>query len=235
MSIKSIQLIFLVALFLFSTGSRAAIAIAADTSNVEIRFPAAKKIAAYKDQKAFTYAQKKSPAKVSRLIPAWLRDFIYRIFKSIYDAGSAELYLIILLTIAIIAIIMRVNDINPVSLFRRKSQKLKPIYGFEKENVNGMNFPELIEKAVKQGNYRHAIRYHYLQVLAMLSAQGKIELREGKTNREYQQELHFDFRTSFSKLVFGFEYVWYGEFLPDEKQYLHLSSAFAEFNNSLQQ
>jgi hypothetical protein len=154
----------------------------------------------------------------------------------VFSSGSAELYLGILLVLAVIAIVMRVNDINPIALFRRKNRTIQPAYETGNENISEMDFPVLIDQAVQQNNYRLAVRYHYLQSLSMLAGFGEIELREGKTNREYIQEIkNNEARTIFRNLVYGFEFVWYGEFLPNEKQYLQLSSAFVTFSKSLQE
>lgn len=229
-------MILLLSLFLFPAGIRAEITIPADTSKLEIRLPDSKKIAEYKQQKAFRYSRGNGKINPLWMIPMWLRDKISRFMKMVYNAGSAELYLVILLAFAIIAIVLKVNEINPIALFRRKTRNLKPVYETGNENISGMDFPVLIDQAIKQQNYRLAVRYLYLQSLAELSGLGQIELREGKTNREYLREIkNSEARNVFSKLVYSFEFVWYGEFLPDEKQYSLLSSAFVAFHKSLQE
>ena len=97
-----------------------------------------------------------------------------------------------------------------------------------------MDFPVLIEQATRQGNYRLAVRYHYLQSLALLAMAGKIQLRDEKTNRQYLSELGTgETRNIFAGLVYGFEFVWYGEFVPDEMQYQRINEAFVEFQKSL--
>jgi len=234
-NIRKLFLIFLTSLFLLPSELKAEISIPGNSSSVETRLPDKQKIAKYKDLKSFDYAQKTGRPNALLLIPEWLRDTLYRLIKSIYDAGSAELFLVIMLAVAIIAIILKVNDINPVALFRRKKHNLHPLFEIGKENITGMDFPKLIDQAVKQENYRLAIRYHYLETLAVLAGKGEIELREGKTNREYLHELKSnESRNVFSRLVYGFEFVWYGEFLPDEKQYQVLNTAFVVFQKSLQ-
>ncbi len=236
MSIKKLLLFLFISLFLLPASSGAEIVIPGDSSSVTIRLPDKLKIAEYKNQEAFNYSKHTGQLNVFKMVPGWLRDAIYRFLKTIYNAGSTELVLVILLAVAIIAIILKMNDINPIALFRRKKRNLQPLFEIGKENIGEMDFPLLIEKAVHQQDFRLAIRYHYLQSLNGLAGMGKIELREGKTNREYLHEIsNVELQKFFGQLVYGFEFVWYGEFLPDEKQYEMLSSAFVEFKKSLQE
>jgi hypothetical protein len=234
-NIRKLLLIFLLSLFLIPTGIRAEIAIPADTSKLEIRLPNPKNITEYRKQKAFKYSRGNGKINYLRLLPLWLQKALFRFLRLVFTSGSAELYLGILLVIAVIAIVLRANDINPIALFRRKNRNIQPLYDTGNENISGMDFPVLIDQAVKQNNYRLAIRFQYLQLLFMLAGLGEIDLREGKTNREYIQEIkNTETRDVFRNLVYGFEFVWYGEFLPDEKQYSQLSSAFVTFSKSMQ-
>jgi len=235
-SIRKLLLFLFINLLLLNAISRAEIAIPSDSSSVTIRLPDKEQIVEYGNQEDFNYARHAGQPGVLQIIPGWLRDVISRLIKTIYTAGSAELFLVILLAVAIVAIILKVNDINPVALFRRKKRKLQPLFEIGKENIGEMDFPLLIETAVKQNNFRLAIRYQYLQTLNLLAEIGRIELREGKTNREYLHEIsNVELQKFFGQLVYGFEFVWYGEFLPDEKQYEMLDSSFREFKKSLRE
>jgi hypothetical protein len=234
-SFRKLLLFLFIILILLPATSRAGIVIPADSSSVTIRVPDKQQIAGYKSQDDFNYSRNNGQPSLIQILPDWLRNAITRLIKTIYNAGSAELFLVILLAAAIVAVILKVNDINPIALFRRKKRNLQPLFEIGSENIGEMDFPLLIESAVKQNNFRLAIRYHYLQSLNLLAGIGKIELREGKTNREYVQEIsNLEMQNFFAKLVYGFEFVWYGEFLLNEKQYGKLSSAFGEFKKSLQ-
>ncbi len=235
MSIRILLLFLFINLFLLPATTRAEIVIPGDSSSVSIRLPDKQSVAEYKNQDDFNYARHNGQPGTLQFIPGWLRNAISRLIQTIYNAGSAEIFLVILLAVAIVAVILKVNDINPVALFRRKKQNLQPLFEIGKENIGEMDFPLMIEKAITQNNFRLAIRYHYLQSLNLLAGIGKIELREGKTNREYLEEIsNADLQKHFVQLVYGFEFVWYGEFLLNENQYEKLNSAFVEFKKSLQ-
>lgn len=231
---KNIVLLLLITLFLLPAGRGAGIAISADTSTVNVRLPDSIHIAEYRELKAFDYTQKAGNFSFQKMLKQWILDKIGRLFKIFNFTGSVELFLVILLALAIIAIILKVNDINPIALFRRKNRTLQPSYDTGKENIAQMDFPVLIEQATRQGNYRLAVRYHYLQTLALLAMAGKIQLRDEKPNRQYLSELgNGETRNVFAGLLYGFEFVWYGEFAPDETQYQRINEAFVEFQKSL--
>jgi hypothetical protein len=232
---KHILLLLFIALFLLPAGRGADIDIQSDTTGIQIRLPDAKNMADYRDQKAFNYERKRGNNSFLLMIRQWLLDKIGRLFILFNHAGRIELLLAIMIALAVIAVILRINDINPIALFRRKNRTLQPVFDTGKENIAGMDFPLLIGQAANQGNYRLAVRYHYLQTLAMLATAGQIQHRDEKTNREYISELgNSETRKIFSRLVFGFEFIWYGEFVPDQDQYLRLSAAFVSFQKLLQ-
>ena len=231
---KHFLLILFIAIFLFPTGLRAANAIRSDTAGFQIRLPSAGNITDYHNQKAFNYVIKKANSNNQLIIWRWIIGKIGQFFILINEAGRFEWFLVIMIALAILSIVLKVNDVNPIALFRSKNQRLQPSFEIGKENIAGMDFPALIDQAERQQNYRLAIRYQYLQSLAMLELAGKIKLKDEKTNREYLREIgQGETGTLFARLVYGFEYIWYGEFLPDEKQYLQINSAFIVFQNSL--
>jgi hypothetical protein len=220
--------------FLLPAGRGADIAFSADTTQIKVRLPDARHIAAYRDQKEFNYTRKAGNYSFQSMLQRWLFDKLKWLFRLFDHAGSVELFLVILIALAIIAVILKINNINPIALFRRKNQALQPSYDIGNENIAQMDFPVLIDQSIRQGNYRLAVRYHYLQTLVMLAMAGKIQPRDEKTNRQYVSELGSgETRNVFARLVYGFEFIWYGEFVPDEMQYQRISEAFIEFQKSL--
>lgn len=209
--------------------------ISADTSTVKMRLPDPASMAEYQGQKAFDYTNSNNNTFFGQVISQWLKNLFSYLFKLLDSFGNFELILIILLALIFSAIILKANDVDPIALFRHKNKQLPSVFESGSESLNRLDFPPLIDQAVKAGNYRLAVRYHYLQALSLLAMKGKIQLKEEKTNREYIAELGSgELKDHFLRLVYGFEFVWYGEFIPDEKLYLQLDSAFRSFKNMLQ-
>lgn len=102
------------------------------------------------------------------------------------------------------------------------------------EDIESVNIDKLIEEALKNGNYRLAIRWCFLRSLQMLNHQKHIAWQPAKTNIDYQYELkNPNMREGFSKLSYVFEYVWYGEMATNENTFTKYKTEIDKFNNSL--
>jgi len=96
------------------------------------------------------------------------------------------------------------------------------------------NDPEArLRNAIKNGNYRLAIRYLYLQTLLRLADRKLIEINSNKTNYEYVNEVRrHKFANEFASLTLKYEYVWYGEYPVDEKLFEQIQGSFTQFNKN---
>lgn len=81
------------------------------------------------------------------------------------------------------------------------------------------DFELLIHEAIKEQNFKLAIRYLYLKTLSSLSKKGKINLREWKSPYDYQQELKGDLADSYAEIAQLFEYIWYGDFDAGQEEF----------------
>jgi hypothetical protein len=96
------------------------------------------------------------------------------------------------------------------------------------------DFDKLIRSAIQSGNYRLAVRYHYLQTLHLLAGKNQVRLAADKTNYQYVNEIvNKNYQNDFAGLTLNYEYVWYGEFAIEELIYGKLKTAFISFNNKL--
>ncbi len=91
----------------------------------------------------------------------------------------------------------------------------------------------LLRNAIKNGNYRLAVRYLYLQSLKRLSEKKFIEINTNKTNYEYVTEVRrHKFANEFASLTLQYEYVWYGEYPVDERLFEQIQGGFTQFNKT---
>ncbi len=91
----------------------------------------------------------------------------------------------------------------------------------------------MIRNAIRNGNYRIAVRYLYLQTLIRLSEKKFIRVNSNKTNYEYVTEVkNQKFANEFASLTLKYEYVWYGEYPVDEKLFEQIHGSFTQFNKS---
>ena len=95
-----------------------------------------------------------------------------------------------------------------------KSNKAKRTVRIEEveENLPEAELPPLLEAALADQNYRHALRIQFLQVLQHLHGQGLLHWRKEATNRQYAREITDDaLQADFRKLARWFDWTWYGE------------------------
>lgn len=97
----------------------------------------------------------------------------------------------------------------------------------EEKIIKTRDIQKLIEKAVAAGNYRLAIRYHFLYVLQQLSRQELVIYDAAKTDEEYLQEIKDpELQGHFKKLNRIYDFVWYGNFATTSSDYEKIRKEF---------
>lgn len=93
--------------------------------------------------------------------------------------------------------------------------------------IKSDNLKELAEEALKNQDFRLALRYRYLMVLRRLSDRKLILWKSSKTNFDYQKELRdTPFLGSFTEVTRSYNFVWYGHLELDATAYGELEQAF---------
>ena len=118
---------------------------------------------------------------------------------------------------------------------------------FRERVFNGGNAPiaraeEVVEKkrirtyaenylqAEKDGEFRLAVRYLFLDVLQQMEASQLVLQQKDITNQQYLAQLkNPETKNQFRDLMVLFEYVWYGEAHPDAEQYYFIKEKFKDF------
>ncbi len=104
----------------------------------------------------------------------------------------------------------------------------------EEEVKPGTDMDSLIALALKDKNYRLAVRYQYLKNLHKLAEKGFVQYAVDKTNYQYVNELtNAGLRNEFAGITLNYEYVWYGEFNIDEMLYRKLETGFTSLYNKI--
>lgn len=209
--------------------------VARDSSEVQLRTLPPEALDRYRDDPAFDYDQA-PPTDV----PWWQRIwnwFVENVLKPIFGRVPGKVYewLIYLVAAALVFFaVTRLLRMSPRGLFTGKSDRPRVAFSEIEGDIAAMDFDRLIDEAMQAGDFRRAVRLHYLRVLQTLTARGLIDWQIDKTNEEYVAELTEDaLRSSFAELTRRFEYVWYGDFPLDEAAFARTSSLFAKFENDL--
>jgi hypothetical protein len=153
-----------------------------------------------------------------------------RVLSKIGRSSFVRVLLYIFLATAIIFIAYQLTVVNNffISSASRKKRLQKSV---EDDSDISTNLDEKIRSAIDDREYRHAIRFMYLRTLKLLSENNFITLHARSTNQEYIRQMYKHNQLSeFRQLTRIYEYVWYGEFDPNERQFETIRNKFNQFN-----
>jgi hypothetical protein len=96
------------------------------------------------------------------------------------------------------------------------------------ENIEDLDIQSMLDQAAREGNYKLAVRLHYLRLLKKLNELGMIAWKKDKTNRDYLAELfsrdfHF---ADIRRLTVFYESVWYGDHMLQTDTFQILQNQF---------
>lgn len=190
----------------------------------------------YNEDYTFTSAIDKFFDTIKRYF-IWLLEKLFGplFAKNVFDALPSRDIVLYTITFVLLGLIIFFFYKSKLRfLFYKKSKKSSGLT-FIEENIHEIDFVSEILNAEEQKKYRLAIRLQFLALLKQLDTVDLIHWESQKTNREYIQQLKNDeFRSEFEEIVLIFEYVWYGEFTPNEEQYKKTVELFRVLQSKLQ-
>lgn len=134
------------------------------------------------------------------------------------------------LILAVIYLVYILINEGGTSLFSsKKNTEIITHEDFSVENIEQTDIESLIISAEKNGEYRLAIRFYHILVLKQLSLNSFITLEEDKTNEEYFYEVKKQpFSSDFKFTSYLYDYIWYGEFPINLRQYQTAKENFVQ-------
>jgi hypothetical protein len=96
-----------------------------------------------------------------------------------------------------------------------------------------VDYDELIRINQADGNYRMAVRFLYLRLINHLREKNGLSINHSSTNAEIAGALGIrPETTTFRWLATAYEYIFYGEFVPDQETYFLVKNKFDAFQKS---
>jgi hypothetical protein len=97
-----------------------------------------------------------------------------------------------------------------------------------------IDYDDLILKYQREENYRLAVRYLYLRLIRTIREKGEIQIRDSSTNTEIARA----FAThpgsdDFRYLATAYEYIFYGDFIPQQDLFNRIKNRFENFQHTL--
>ena len=155
-----------------------------------------------------------------RVIIEWLEDNL----EIVLDNDVANYILIGLGVVVVLFLAWLYWRVRP-RLFMRGEKKEALDYDVQEDTIYGVNFEVNIAKALREKDYRQAVRLVYLQTLLHLQNAGRIDWQPSKTPIQYMRQVN---NPAFTTMSHHFIRVRYGNFeatkeLFDEMQELQAS------------
>lgn len=164
----------------------------------------------------------------------WLGD-VFGFDIDFIDYETLEYIVYGLLGVIVLYLLIKFLLENPVSSVFKTENKDIEGFSYVEENIEQIDFENLISKALKEKNYRLATRYLYLKSLKSLANKQVIEWHYEKTNTDYLNEIKdSQLKTLFKRVSYIYDYVWYGEFPIDEESFNKNKADFNELIKTTQ-
>lgn len=200
------------------------------------------KIEEFKSGKEFDYVDQKEQDSWWTRFKRWLnnkiKEFLHGMFGE-YKANSFIVMLLkalpyILLAGLIGLIIWLFTKLNPGSSFLEEPETPKVFNSEEEEIIHSKNIDQLIEEALRNGQFRLAVRYYYLKLLQLMDETGFIEYQFQKTNEDYWTEIRSeDLQLHFKKITHIYDFIWYGDFKISPEEFQLAQKSFEQMQTHL--
>lgn len=229
------NLILYICFSILSIGMVRADLVKDDSSTVEIRTFDETKIHEFQKNPRYDYETKESWLKKLwnkfwELIGKILGKNVEKAAKS---SGGSDILNAIIAVAAVILLIFGLSKVKFRTWIAGKGAVVEQQYEVEEENIHEIEFDKDIRDAEKDGDYRRAIRLHFLKMLKNLSDAELIYWDPNKTNHQYLYELKgTNIYSPFVNCVNIFDRVWYGEWKIDQSFYIANKSTFEELANT---
>ncbi|MFN8205900.1 MAG: hypothetical protein U0T82_00630 [Bacteroidales bacterium] len=204
-----------------------------DSSELVLHAPDTAQLSAYRSDKDFAYFGDLTRDAFSwwDIILLWLR----RISSSVFSNEGLTPYLrytLIVLVFLFLAYRLFGGRFQGFLAGREGSEQgISPLT----YQVHAGRLDADIEKELRDGNLRNAIRLMYIQLLLDLEGKNLVRIRKEKTGRDYLDELRgHPVQPVFRDINRAFEYTWYGEFEPDIEGFGIIRRHFEKAKTSLE-
>ena len=164
----------------------------------------------------------------------WIQKMLNFIFGNRFAQTIFSNFHLIILFIALVLVVMKITHLSPAKIFYKLKKAPPESFSIDEQSIASVDFADLIAGALQKKNYRLALRYHYLELLKILSDKEFIDWNPHKTNYEIVDELRGKpFRNNFRSLALVFEYVWYGEFKISESGFTEVKNDFMKLKEQI--
>ena len=196
----------------------------------------------YKDNDDFIYEREPQDLSYWEDIGNWFSDKLERFMRWVFGDYEANRFLVgllgalpyIFLACILGLIVYLFIRYNPLGRYLKTSEEPTVLISTEEDIIRHKDIPLLIDHALRDKNYRLAVRYAYLLIIKKLTEADLIDYRFEKTNTDYIKELkNEDVKEGFGQITRLYDFIWYGNFDIVEEDYKKAQSTFDKLNKLL--
>ena len=177
---------------------------------------------------SFDYSEKEKPKKEK------VEEKSFRFNESFVEAFLFifKMLLYVALLVAALLIVSALIGKKGVWFLVKKSDAKILKYVDIQDTSDTSDIESIIAQAEKEGNFRDAVRYHYIAIIQKMAQKDIIEVHKDKTNSDYTYEIKSAvLRKAFSYVSYIYDYTWYGETVLSETDYQMAKNAFLDTRN----
>ena len=213
-----------------------------DRSILDIQEISEEDLRIYQDNPNFDYEIEKADLTWWNDFLMWLGNLISRFFEWLFGIEKAAGYLAIffkiipylLIAVLLFLLIKFFLNVNARGLTYSNKNQTVVALSEDEHIIKNEDIDQLIQQALKDRNYRLAIRYYYLLLLKSLRHKEYIVWELQKTNDDYINEIKtHDLKEQFGRITRLYDYIWYGGFDLDEASYQMAEATFLKLKKSL--
>jgi hypothetical protein len=146
--------------------------------------------------------------------------------------GPALKVAAVIVSVALIAFMLS-QLLSGKSLFSPANRKIQTDLHISLEDIEDnlleADIPDHLREALRAGDYKMAIRLHYLALIQSLAHRRLIRWEREKTNGDYLRELQaHPLFADFREMTLVFERIWYGDRAVSEPDYRAIEARFSE-------
>ena len=202
-----------------------------DTSNVELRNDTALYSNLMKDR-AFNYREPAKSSSIWDKIIYEIEKFLNSLFAPVFNSAYGK-YIFIGALLIILFFIVKKAFGKDFSAFFIRNKKIKLGTVNLEQNIEEIDFNNLIDIDINEQRYKDAIRHMYLNVLKILAMNRTIDWKIEKTNFDYYIEIKdATLKNKFQAVSLIFNYIEYGDFEIDKARFDIARKKFDWFNKS---
>ncbi len=196
----------------------------------------------FKTQEEFDYIEKVEKeswwSRFKNWINAKYNQFLAWLFGE-YEPNSLIAFPIRILPYVLLFLLLGLvlwlfSRLNPGRHILEDPRNSEVFLSEEEELVKNEDLNSLIQTAIRNSEFRLAVRYYYLKQLKKLDQSKLIDYQYQKTNHDYLEEIgDWTVREHFNRITKLYDFIWYGSFEVTENDFALAEKTFLRMETLL--